>query len=83
MISPEPVISSSAILDFTVPGSGTVSLTLFNSTGQHIRDLYSVYQNPGHYQFTVTNQFSALAGGTYFIRIQQNGKSGHIKFIKK
>jgi 1,4-alpha-glucan branching enzyme len=80
-ISPNPV-RVSAIVDYLVPGNGTVSLALSNRLGQQLQVLYSANQAPGQYQFNITNQLYMLPPGTYFIRLQQNGKGITAKFVK-
>ena len=83
MISPAPVIGSDAIIDYTVPDNGTVSMVLYNSFGQQLAVLFNTGQSAGHYQLNITNQFNMLPGGYYFIYLQQNNKRDYIKFVKK
>ena len=80
-ISPDPVIGN-AIIDFIVPGSGTVTITLINAFGQRLQLLYSAVQQAGQYDFIITNQFNAIPKGSYFLRLQQNGKGYFTQFIK-
>jgi 1,4-alpha-glucan branching enzyme len=80
-ISPNPV-RQSAIVDYLVPGSGTVTLTLSSRTGQQLAVLYAASQAAGQYQFNITNQLYMLPPGTYFIRLQQNGKGITARFVK-
>jgi hypothetical protein len=81
-ISPDPVIGT-ALVDYIVPGSGTVTLTLINAYGQTMQTLFSVTQPAGQYDFTITNQLNALAKGCYFLRVQQNGKGYFVEFVKQ
>jgi hypothetical protein len=81
-ISPDPLIGK-AIIDYIVPGNGTVNIVLTDVFGQRISVLYNSSQNAGQYQLILNNQLSGLVGGCYFIRIQQNGKSYFTRFIKK
>ena len=81
-ISPDPVIGK-AIIDYIVPENGTVYITLIDVFGQRVQVLYQGAQNKGQYQLVLNNQLSTLTAGCYFIRIQQNGKGYHTRFIKK
>ncbi|MEZ5029334.1 MAG: alpha-amylase family glycosyl hydrolase [Ferruginibacter sp.] len=80
-ISPNPV-NSSAIIDYLVPGNGTVTITVLNAYGQKMLVLYNTMQLSGQYTLALTSQLSGLAKGCYFLRLQQNGKGYFVKFIK-
>ncbi len=81
-ISPNPVIGN-AIIDFVVPGFGTVTITLFNAFGQRLEILYEAYHFMGQYQIALTNQLNALPKGCYFLRLQQLDKGYFTRFIKQ
>ena len=81
-ISPNPV-GSAAIVDYIVPGNGTVSLSLFNVNGKLLQQLFNAQQSAGQYQLNIKTQFNNLPAGIYFIRLRQNGKGNFINFIKK
>ena len=81
-ISPDPV-TGAAVIDYIVPGTGTVSISLLNAFGQHMQTLYSASQTAGQYTFNITNQLNALAKGVYFLRLQQNGKGYFTEFLKQ
>ena len=80
-ISPDPV-TGNALIDYIVPGSGTVTITLIDAVGQQLQTVYAANQNAGQYIFNITNQFNALNKGCYFLKLQQNGKGYFTKFIK-
>ena len=80
-ISPNPV-TNNALIDYIVPGSGTVTITLLDAYGQRLQTLYAASQNPGQYIFAITNQLNALNKGCYFLKLQQNGKGYFTRFIK-
>ncbi|HMK05133.1 MAG TPA: alpha-amylase family glycosyl hydrolase [Ferruginibacter sp.] len=80
-VSPDPVVSS-ARLDYIIPGNGFVIISLISASGQYLRTLYKDIRLRGQHQFSITNQFNTLASGTYFLRIQQNGKSYFTQFVK-
>jgi len=80
-ISPNPV-QSDAIIDYIVPGNGTVSITVINAYGQKMMVLYNAMQLSGQYTLSLTSQLSGLAKGCYFLRLQQNGKGHYVQFIK-
>lgn len=80
-LTPNP-IQSSGILDYLVPGNGTVGITVIEANGQIIRNLFNANQNAGQYVLNVTNQLNTLAKGTYIIKITQNGSGMSLKFVK-
>ena len=81
-ISPNPVIGKT-LIDYIIPGNGTVTITLINAFGQRLQTLYSATQNQGQYELTITNQLNTLSKGCYFLRLQQNGKGYFTQFIKQ
>ena len=80
-ISPNPV-KGKAIIDYIVPGQGTVTITVISSVGQRLQTLYNAIQSAGQYNFVITGQLNNLAKGCYFLRLQQNGKGHFVQFIK-
>jgi len=81
-ISPNPV-TGAAIIDYIVPGSGTVTISVQNTLGQNLQVVYQVSQGAGQYQVNLTNQLATLNAGIYFLRLQQNDKKYFTKFVKK
>ena len=81
-ISPNPV-TGNALIDYIVPGSGAVTITLIDAFGQQLQTLYSAAQNQGQYILNVTNQLNTLNKGCYFLKLQQNGQGYFTKFIKQ
>jgi glycosidase len=80
-ISPNPV-GENAIIDYIIPGTGEVSLTLLNVNGQVVQQIFKMQQTAGQYQYEIKGQFNSLSAGVYFIRLRQNGKGNFISFIK-
>lgn len=80
-VSPNPVNDNSS-LDYLVPGSGEVSLVLFDAYGKRIKTIVVGQQTAGQYRLSLAGQFSNIAGGCYFLRLVQNGKGHFIKLIK-
>ena len=81
-ISPDPV-GGEAVVDYIVPGNGTVNLILVNALGQFMQTLFSGNKTQGQYQLILPNQLKAIISGNYFIKLEQNGKGHFIQFIKK
>ena len=81
-LSPNPV-NNDAVLDYLIPGSGTVNISLFNSLGQRVQILFSGTQSQGQYQLNLVNQLSGLNTGNYFIKLDQNEGGHYIQFIKR
>ena len=80
-ISPNPV-NAAPYLDYIVPGSGEVTITVLNAYGQRMKVIYAGSQTAGQYRLSLAGQFSGFARGCYFLRLQQNGKGHFIKFTK-
>ncbi|MFM2360091.1 MAG: hypothetical protein RLY16_2084, partial [Bacteroidota bacterium] len=81
-LTPNPV-NQAAILDYIVPGSGTVSLGLFSVVGQKLQHIPAGVQVAGQYQLDLSRELKALIAGVYILRLEQNGKGISIKFVKK
>ena len=81
-ISPDPVIGN-ALIDYIVPASGTVTITLIDVFGQQLQTLYNANQSQGQYTLLITDQLKNLNKACYFLKLQQNGKSYYTRFIKQ
>jgi glycosidase len=81
-ISPNPV-TGAALINYIVPGNGTVSIVLIDAFGQQLKALFNANQAAGQYNLPVTNELNRLSKGCYFLRIQQNGKGYFTQFIKQ
>ena len=79
---PNPVMTS-AMVKYTVPVTGKVNIVLMSSIGQQLQNLFSGTRAKGEYQLILNNQLKVLPAATYFIRIEQNGKSHFTEFIKE
>lgn len=64
---PNPFNPSTQI-NYTIPESGLVRLTVVNSVGQEVATLVDQVQNAGNY--SITFDASSLASGVYFYRIE-------------
>jgi hypothetical protein len=67
---PNPFHSTSTI-EFTVTGGGEVTLKLFDLLGRTVAIPVDEPLQPGSYQVTI--DAAALAPGTYFYRLEENG----------
>jgi hypothetical protein len=81
-ITPNPVIKQ-GLVDYIVPGSGTVNISLYGTGGHQLQRLFSAVQTAGQYQLQLPNQLTTLPAGSYILRVEQNGKGNYIQFIKK
>jgi glycosidase len=80
-ISPNP-LSGKALIDYIIPGYGTVTITLLNSFGQKLQVLVNRAQLKGQYQVAIDQQFSTLSKGSYFLKLEQNGRGYFTQFVK-
>ncbi|MBS1511150.1 MAG: T9SS type A sorting domain-containing protein [Bacteroidetes bacterium] len=81
-ISPNPVLDN-AIVDYVVPANGQVTISLVDAIGRQLLTLYNGSQNSGQYVLLITNQLKTLNKGCYFLKLQQNGNSNFVQFIKQ
>ncbi len=68
---PNP-FNSSTTISYSLPASGTIDLKLFDLSGREIRSLEQGYRATGSYRIQVDG--SALASGTYFLRLMSNNQ---------
>jgi glycosidase len=81
-MTPNPV-GDQAVVDFAVPGTGSVSMLLFNALGQRVRNIVTGVSAPGQYQLQLRDELKALSRGIYMLRIEQNGRRNSVRFLKK
>lgn len=71
--APNPV-SSTATLSFAVKEQAETSVRLYNTLGQQVATVYEGTPVAGEEQRTRVDM-SDLSSGTYFLRLQANGKT--------
>jgi glycosidase len=81
-ISPNPV-TNNAVIDYIVPGNGTVSIVVIDALGRQTQILHQLAQLKGQYTLPVTSQLNALSKGCYFLKIIQNGEGHFTQFLKQ
>lgn len=69
-VYPNP-FNPSATLSFTLPESGSVTVSAYNAAGQKVADLHDGFMSAGNKQ--VFWKPSGLAGGVYFLRVTAGG----------
>jgi hypothetical protein len=74
---PNPV-QASYMVELALPQSGTVSIALYNSTGQFVSTLYTGFLQKGERK--VPLQRPAFNTGTYFLKVQAKGENKTIPF---
>lgn len=80
-VTPNPV-TNNAVMDYIIPGNGDVYLLIYTSEGKQVKRVYMPLRTPGQYKMDITKLVASLPGGTYFIRLQQNGEGIFIQFVK-
>ena len=80
-ISPNPV-STFAIIDYIVPGSGEVTFNIIDQNGRSVKKFSDGIKVAGQYKKDLLNEFKGMSRAGYFIRLEQNGKSIGLHFIK-
>jgi large repetitive protein len=80
-ISPNPV-STTAIIDYIVPSTGEVTFTIIDQYGRIIKTFSEGQKVAGQYQKNILTEFRTMAKGGYFIKLQQNGKSIGLHFVR-
>jgi 1,4-alpha-glucan branching enzyme len=82
-IFPNPV-SSHATVEYDLPESGTVEISIFNNVGQQISSLFRGFKSKGTQRLSLNSSaFSTgkLATGTYLLKINLNGKTKLQQFV--
>jgi nitrous oxide reductase accessory protein NosL len=82
-ISPNPSTNNSeTILDYFVPDNGTVSILVYSSGGQRVKNISDGTRSPGQYQINMSQELRTLIHGTFIIRLEQNGKANSVKLVR-
>ncbi|MBS4014986.1 MAG: T9SS type A sorting domain-containing protein [Candidatus Latescibacteria bacterium] len=77
-VSPNP-ISKNAVIRYSVPNTGRVSLKLFHADGRLVKTLSQTILNAGTYQFNLSSH--ALAKGVYFLKLETIHENTSTKLI--
>ena len=78
-IYPNP-LQSSSVAEFDLPQSGNTNIAVYDVSGKKISVIYNGFKPKGKQTVSISkNVFSA--SGTYFLQIEQNGKSRVEKFL--
>jgi glycosidase len=80
-LTPNPV-STTAIIDYIVPGIGEVTFNIIDQYGRIVKTFSEGQKVAGQYQKDILTEFRTMAKGGYFIKLQQNGKSIGLHFVK-
>ena len=75
---PNP-FNPSTTIQYSIPGSGNVSLRIYNALGEVVADLVNEYQQPGIYK--VNFNAEVLDSGIYFYKLNMNNYSSVKKMI--
>ncbi|MDP3149641.1 MAG: T9SS type A sorting domain-containing protein [Ignavibacteria bacterium] len=75
---PNPFNPSTSI-SYSVPLSGVVTLAIFNTLGQKVKEVVNQFQEAGNY--TVSLNASDLSSGNYIYNISLNGQSINKKML--
>ncbi|UCG43040.1 MAG: hypothetical protein JSU73_00030, partial [candidate division WOR-3 bacterium] len=79
-----PFLSSTSIR-YSVRGSGTVELAVFDNAGRRVRDLVSGRHTPGAYRVTwdgTDDSGRSLASGVYWLRLADGEETASAKTVK-
>jgi hypothetical protein len=79
-IYPNP-FTKQAMIRYTVPVAGRVTLKLYNTVGQMINTLIDEYQNTGSYTLNIDNCKLDISKGVYFLKYETTTNSKEIKLI--
>ena len=81
-LSPNPLLDRAKIT-YSLTVSGKVTIGVYTATGQLRTILYSADQGAGTHSFDITNQLNNLSSQTYFLKVEQLGKTNVITFLKQ
>ena len=82
-IYPNPVTNES-LIEFTLPESGNINISIISQTGQALGQVYSGYKTKGRHTMKLNgNGFNTarLQKGNYHVRFEVNGKRRIDKFL--
>ena len=79
-IAPNP-LTKHAVIYYTVPISGRVTLKLFNATGRLIETFIDEHLNAGSYTLSIDNWKLKIPRGVYFLRYSDATNQSEIKLI--
>lgn len=79
-VFPNPA-DATALLELNVQQTGKVQVDLYNTTGQKISNLFSVYLGRGKHRLTLSDKINNLAAGTWILRIQSQQKITTTKLV--
>lgn len=78
-IYPNP-LQASSVVRFSLPENGNTNMMVYDLSGKKIADLYDGFKPKGTGTITISKNIFPQSG-TYFLRIEQNGKSKTEKFL--
>jgi 1,4-alpha-glucan branching enzyme len=70
------------VIDYELPTSGPVTITIFDSFGRRIREILSEELNAGKHSFSWQNNIENLQTGLYYYTIQQGEYSVSFPLVK-
>jgi hypothetical protein len=82
-IYPNPVTRSS-IVEYDLPESGTINVSVMSMTGQQLATLYNGFKPRGVQRLGLSSNsvtMSKLSAGSYLLRVTVNGKSKVQQFV--
>jgi 1,4-alpha-glucan branching enzyme len=79
---PNPV-KNSGLLKYVLPADGLTTISLLDVLGSKTQILLNEVTQTGQYEMQVAKTMQQLSTGIYFIKIQQNGKTHFVKFVKQ
>ena len=80
---PNP-FNPSTTIGFIAPEAGDVRLSVFNTKGQKVKELYGGSLSKGHHSVAwdgLDDRGGAVSSGVYYVRIEMNGRSQAHKMV--
>jgi hypothetical protein len=79
-VVPNPFTKNTTIR-YTVPVSGRVSISLYNTTGRLVKTLINENQTKGNHSLVIDNWQLKISRGVYFLRYETNNATHETKLI--
>jgi len=77
-VTPNPV-SNNATINFVLSQDGDVTFSLVDLSGRELGILHTGFFNEGESNIYITDKFSSLSSGSYFLLLESRGRKTAIK----
>lgn len=80
-IYPNPIMNAQLTIQYSIPASGEISISMYNSAGQAVKTIFEGFKAKGNYSLLVPGTTLGLPDGNYYIGISEDGHSNFVKAV--